>query len=110
MKVWIFLYLIKIVIFIFLASFFLLEIERDDPVYHYLAMTSTVNINFFNCDHHKSMVGKEKITTIQECTNDFILVEWLVFFPVLAFMCHTIYNVNHIKNDLKRNLIVPDYN
>lgn len=57
LNVWIFLYIIKIVVFVFLASFFLLEIERDDPVYHYLAMTSAVNINFFNCDHHKNMKG-----------------------------------------------------
>lgn len=109
LDVWVVLYILKIIVFVFLASFFLLEIERDDPVYHYLAMTSTVNINFFICDHHKNMKGQDKITTIQECTSDFLIVEWLVFFPILAFMVHTIYNVIFIRNDLRRNLIKPDY-
>jgi len=107
MEIWSFIYVLKILIFILLALIFLLEIGRDSPVFHYLAMTSAVNINFYKCDVHKNHEGKER--TIQECTNELIFMEWFVFVPILAFMLYMLYHVILVRGNIKRNLNKPDY-
>ena len=99
---------IKIAIYLLLSTIYIFEIARHNAFCHYIAMTSSLNYRFLSCDVHKQ-VEHGRITTIEDCTADCFVLEWIMFFPVLVFQLYVLARCRTIRANVSQNLNKPVY-
>lgn len=101
-------YAMKIGIFVLLSAIYVFEIARHNAFFHYIAMTSSLNYRFLSCDVHKK-VEDGRITTIEDCTDNYFLAERVLFLPVLGFQLYVFTKFRNMRANVSQNLNKPEW-